>query len=242
MWINKEKKCVELWDSHWYRISDDLYYPSVTSVLQTINKGYGYDDWLKNVGHNADTIVKKAQESGSKIHNAIECFLRGEKILPQAFDENEWVKMCNFANWANDLNIEIIATETELFDHEMQLAGTTDLVCKIDDVMYLIDFKTGNNIYATSHLQVACYVIMWNRQFGMEKGLIKKAGLLHIGAATRKKEGLNAKGIKFEETDLIKYSKLFQHTLAIYNEMFRKKAPLLEYPMELEFKKKGENK
>lgn len=239
MRVNEEKKCVEIFDAHWYKVSDGVYYPSVTSVLQTINKGYGYDDWLKNVGHNAEVIVKKAQESGSKIHNAIEKYLNGEKIIPVLFDEIEWVKMCNFANWANGLNIKVIATETELFDDDMRIAGTADLVCKIDDTIYLIDFKTGNNIYSTSHLQVSCYVEMWNKKHGLHNR-IQKAGLLHIGSATRKKDGLNNKGIKFEETDLIKYSKLFHHTLAIYNEMFRKNPPMLEYPMELEFKK-GEN-
>lgn len=234
MIVNQEKKCVEIFNAHWYKVSDDVYYPSVTNVLQTINKGYGFDEWLKSVGHNANLIVKKAQESGSKIHNAIERFWKDEKITPEFFEEEEWIKMCNFANWANELNIEPIATETELFDDDMKIAGTADLVAKIDNQMFLIDYKSGNNIYTTSHMQTSCYVEMWNKT---HKEKITRAGLLHVGANVKKKDGLNNKGIKFEETDLIKYTRLFHNTLAIYDEMFRKQPPMLEYPMELERRK-----
>ena len=233
MRINKEKKCVELWNEHWYKVNDDLYYPSVTSVLQTLNKGNAYDEWLRNVGWNSKLILEKAQQSGSKIHHAIELYLQDNTITPEGFDETEWVKMCNFDNWFNALDIEVIATENELIDDDMQLAGTCDFVCRINNEVFLIDFKTGNSIHELSHLQTACYVEMWNKK---NKIKIQRAGLLHIGSSTRTQKDLNNKGIKFEETDLIKYSRLFHHTLEIYNEMYRKKPPLLVYPMKI---KKG---
>lgn len=234
MRINKEKKCVELFDAHWYKVNDELYYPSVTSVLNTVGKGSMYEEWLKNVGHNANLIVKKACESGSKIHQNIEMFLQGNTITPEEFDETEWVKMCNFANWFNSLNIEVIATENELIDDDMKLAGTCDFVCKIDGENYLIDFKTGNSIHEVSHMQVACYIEMWNKK---HKDKIAKGGILHVGASNRTQKDLNNKGIKFEATDIEKYTKLFHHTLAIYDEMFRKQPPMLEYPMELKIER-----
>ena len=234
MRVDKEKKCVEIFDAHWYKVDENTYYPSVTSVLQTLNKGAGYDEWLRSVGWNSKLIVEKAQASGSKIHHAIEMFLQDNTITPECFEEQEWIKMCNFANLFNSLNIKVIATENELIDDDMQLAGTCDAVFKIDDTVYLIDFKTGNNIHEISHLQTACYAEMWNKH---NKIKIQKAGILHVGASTRTQKDLNNKGIKFEETDLPKYTKLFHHTLEIYNDMYRKNPPLLVYPMEL--KKKG---
>lgn len=233
MRINKEKKCVEIFNAHWYLSPNGEYYPSVTSVLQTINKGYGYEEWLKSVGHNSKIIVEKAQKSGSKIHDAIERFLLGNKLEPLEFDEDEWVKMCNFANWANGLDLEVIETETELFSENMRIAGTADLVCRINGTVYLIDYKSGNNIYSTSHLQVGAYVGMWNASHEVK---IEKAGLLHVGANVKTQKDLNNKGIKFEETEIEKSQKLFKHTLAIYDEMFRKNPPMLEYPCVLEFK------
>jgi hypothetical protein len=233
MRINKEKKCVEIFNAHWYLAPNGEYYPSVTSVLQTINKGYGYEEWLKSVGHNSKIIVEKAQKSGSKIHDAIERFLLGNKLEPLEFDEDEWVKMCNFANWANNLDLEVIETETELFSENMRIAGTADLVCRINGTVYLIDYKSGNNIYSTSHLQVGAYVGMWNASHEVK---IERAGLLHVGANVKTQKDLNNKGIKFEETEIEKSQKLFKHTLAIYDEMFRKNPPMLEYPCELEFR------
>lgn len=232
MRINKEKRCVEIFNAHWYKVGDE-YYPSVTSVLQCISKGYGYDEWQKSVGHNADIIVKKAQESGSKLHGAIEKqFLQGLELTPDGFEEQEWIKMCNFANWYNDLNIQAEEVEVEVYSENLKIAGTADLICIINGERWLLDWKTGNNIYSTSHLQVAAYVQMWNALNPDKK--VARGAIVHIGASNRTKKDMNNIGVKCEEVDIAKSTKLFKHTIAIYDGMgFRKNPPMLEYPMTL---------
>lgn len=254
MYINKEKKCVEMFDAHWYKVNDE-YYPSVTSVLQCISKGYGYDEWQKSVGHNADIIVKKAQESGSKLHGAIEKqFLQGLELTPDGFEEHEWIKMCNFANWYNDLGIQAEHVEVEVYSTNLKIAGTADLICKFPAdkklcalleieiptdrnwIRVLIDWKSGNNIYSTSHLQVAAYVQMWNALNPDEK--VDGGAIVHIGATTKTKKDYSNVGVKFEPVNIPKSTKLFKYTMGIYDGMgFRKNPPMLEYPMTLKINK-----
>lgn len=228
---NKEKKCIEIFHQHWYKIEDE-YYPSVTSVLQCINKGQGYDEWLKAVGHNAEIITRKAQESGSKLHHSIELLLKGHLLEPHDYDEKEWIKLCNFVNWWDGLEIEPIAIEEEVYSKKLKIAGTADLICKIENEYWVLDFKTGNNVYSTSGLQVAAYSNMYNAMQSDIK--ITKCGIVHIGALNKTKKDLSNKGVKVVEHDLAKNTKLFLNTLEIYNNLdFRTNPPQVEYPMEL---------
>lgn len=235
MYINKEKKCVEMFNAHWYAIGDE-FYPSVTSVLQVISKGYGFDEWQKSVGHNADTIVKKAQDSGSKLHGAIEKqFLQGLELTPEGFEEHEWIKLYNFTNWYNDLGIIAEEIEVEVYSKNLKIAGTADLICIINGERWLLDWKTGNNIYSTSHLQIAAYVNMWNALRPDKK--VARGAIVHIGASNKTKKDMNNIGVKFDEVDIPKSTKLFKNTLSIYDGMgFRKNPPMVEYPMSLQIK------
>lgn len=255
MYINKEKKCVEMFDAHWYRVGDE-FFPSVSAVLETLYKGKGFDAFLMSNGVQAKTIAEDAARSGSKIHSAIEQFLKGQTITPyftyegKEFNECEWIKMCNFVNWYNDLEIEAEEIETEVYSEKIKIAGTIDLVCKMKAnkelckllnidmptdrnwVRVLLDWKSGNNIYATGDLQVGGgYFNMWNAQ--NPDRLADGAAIVHVGATNKTKKDYNNVGVRFSPIDTKKATKLFRHTLAIYDEMFRKNPPMLIYPMEL---------
>ena len=47
-------------DRRVYKKEEGVYYPSVTTVLQYMPKNKFFDNWLKDVGHNADLIMRKA--------------------------------------------------------------------------------------------------------------------------------------------------------------------------------------
>lgn len=237
MRINKEKCCVEIFNSHFYKVGDE-WYPSVTSVLQTINKGYGYNEWLKSVGHNADIILKKAQESGSKIHAAVESLILGDSLNAMDFEEQEWIKLCDFSNWYKDLDIVTEFTELEVYSKELKIAGTLDWIGLINGERWILDFKSGNNIYPISGQQIGIYAPMFNKLYPDKP--IQRGGVLHIGAKTKIKKDLNNKGVQLVEHDLNKNHKLFLNTLELFNEYFRTKAPMLEYPMTLDLKIESE--
>ena len=56
------------------------YYPSVTNILQFMPKNKYFENWLKDVGHNADIIARRAAEEGTQVHDAAERYLKGEKL------------------------------------------------------------------------------------------------------------------------------------------------------------------
>lgn len=74
-----ESKQINFLDTRYYH-RNDSYYPSVTYILQYFPKGKFFEEWIKNVGHNSEIIAHKAAEEGTQVHEAIEQYLKGEKL------------------------------------------------------------------------------------------------------------------------------------------------------------------
>lgn len=77
--VDHESKQVNFLDNRFYNRNGE-YYPSVTSILQYFPKGKFFENWLKDVGHNADVIAKKSADEGTQTHSLIEKYLTGEQI------------------------------------------------------------------------------------------------------------------------------------------------------------------
>ena len=71
---------ITLQDSRFYQRDPETYYPSVTTVLSYFPKGRFFEVWLKEVGMNADIIMRKAGDEGTQVHNAIERYLEGKQV------------------------------------------------------------------------------------------------------------------------------------------------------------------
>ena len=74
--ISEDATQITLPDARYYR-RNGKYYPSVTYVLSYYPKGKFFENWLKDVSHNSDIIVRRASEEGTAVHDAIERFLDG---------------------------------------------------------------------------------------------------------------------------------------------------------------------
>ena len=71
---------ITLQDSRFYQRKEGIFYPSVTTVLSYYPKDKFFETWLKEVGSNADVIMRRAGEEGTQVHTAIEAYLKGEEV------------------------------------------------------------------------------------------------------------------------------------------------------------------
>ena len=67
-----ELKQINFLDRRVYQRSEGVYYPSVTSILQHMPKNKFFESWIKDVGHNADIIMRRAGDEGTQTHSLIE--------------------------------------------------------------------------------------------------------------------------------------------------------------------------
>lgn len=223
IFIHEKLNKIDILDERFYQVGD-VYYPSVTTVLQCYPKGYWYDAWLKDVGRNADNIRNDAAEKGSNVHNAIEGILLGREVVfivngkPQ-YTLEEWQMICRFMEFHAGYIApgEQVAAETQLFSESLRLGGTCDMVVRINGEVWLIDFKTSNGLYKTNELQLAVYKEMWDEKNSPK---IDRYGVLWLNAATRTVKEFQGIGWQLKEfTPLHDHNlRLFHHTRALWDE------------------------
>ena len=244
---------ISFYEEHWYDIPGiDHLLKSVSLVLSTIAKGAGFNNWLKDVGHNADLILKQAQENGSRLHKAFEDAIKGKTISCneglEVFPKREWQKFLDWANWYSEIDITPLLLETTVFSVDDDCAGTFDGIFEIKnteggkyDGIWILDWKTGNDIYETSKLQVAAYAKWYNElvdagYFTTPK--VTRAGIVHVGAKIKTKKDLQNIGVKVEEADIEADYPAFKDALALFNRFNPDiKAPVQDFPVEVKLSK-----
>jgi len=202
--ISKDAKQITMPDSRYYRRNGE-YYPSVTYVLGTYPKGKFFEDWLKKVGYSADYVVKKAAEEGTQVHEMCEAFLLGEELTflndngyPK-YHPDVWQMFLRFVDFWEEYNPTLIETEVHLFSDELKVAGTCDMVCEIDGELWIIDFKTSNNLQTTYDLQTAVYGKCYEECYGKTP---HRYGVLWLKSNKRKgsKDKMQGKGWEMYES------------------------------------------
>lgn len=184
-----------------------VFAPSTTYKLSTASPTpYGLTRWRGDVGNKrADEILEEAGEFGTHIHHVIERLIKGEKVLAselRIFKPKQALKALKcvqgFIEWVDEYKPTFLESEYTTWCDEYNFAGTIDLKCKIDQKIYIVDFKTSRSIHNSHKQQISAYGYS-------EK--IDNLALLHLGNTTKK-------GWSFIEVDKERY---FHEFVAISN-------------------------
>jgi hypothetical protein len=213
--ISEDFKMITMPDSRYYRRNGE-YYPSVTYVLSYYPKGVHFENWLKKVGYASEHIIKKAAEEGTQVHEMIEQYLNGNELsflnkhgYPQ-YNPDIWVMFLRFVEFWETYTPKLIETEIHLFSDELKVAGTCDLVCEIEDELWIIDFKTSNQMHTIYDLQTAVYSQCYKECYNKE---VKHSAVLWLKSSKRK---LNKKKMTGKGWEIIKSERSFEENLNIF--------------------------
>ena len=203
--VSDDAKQITMPDSRYYQRNGE-YYPSITYVLGAYPKGKFFEDWLKKVGYASEHIVRKAASQGTETHEMIEDYLNGKELNflsksghPQ-YDTLVWQMFLRFVDFWEEYKPELVETEVHLFSDEIKVAGTCDMLCKIDGELWIIDFKTSNHLQTTYDLQTAVYGKCYEECFGKTPD---RYGVLWLKSSKRgPKEGkIQGKGWEMYESN-----------------------------------------
>jgi hypothetical protein len=164
----KKEEAPKKRNGYYYR--DDKQYVSITKVLgDVLNKPallYWYgreacrialkEPWLneKEVMAQLQMNIKATQARGHYVHKVAE-------TAPQSFDEVTTIPMeyCGYLqalkSWWDMFKPEVIGREVEAFSNKYGYACRVDHISKISGFKWLLDFKTGKDIYKEVGLQLA---------------------------------------------------------------------------------------
>jgi hypothetical protein len=107
----------------------------------------------------------------------------------------------SFVDWKTNNEPKHIAWDLTVFSEKFGYAGTIDYICKIDDQIWLVDFKTSSQVWSEYELQVSAYkqalVEMQGRGEFSNIGDMStaKLAILQVGYAK------NKAGYKWNEVD-----------------------------------------
>lgn len=199
--VDKDKGLVQVTtaDERWYalptkdkntKLPTYRYVPSVTWITGHYPKGLAFYRWLAGKGWDESQALKEAAANkGSMIHRAIELLLNGEQIEhdtklrdpntdeERALTTDEWAALCSFVKWYSAVQPETVGTEMVVVNDEEGYAGTVDYVCRINGVPYIIDFKTGQNVWPEYELQLSAY----KKCIKLEDDVEAKLAILQVG-------------------------------------------------------------
>lgn len=116
-------------------------------------------------------LPKTAADIGTLVHARIESEIRrelGQDVAEVPVPEFEvvdgkkvahpaWNSMQAYYAWREAHEVKVISIEERVYSMELGFAGTADVICYIDDVLTLGDFKTSKAVYPEYRLQVAAY-------------------------------------------------------------------------------------
>ena len=163
----------------WYKVND-VWVPSVTTILSVYPKGQRFDRYLGDSGSYDEAIAKRdaAGDRGTLVHDAIAALLRGGTVeFPPETDPKVPKLVQGWLNWWQSAKPDPIAVEVFLAGDGY--AGTCDFQGWVDGEPWLIDWKTSAGVYTSYHLQTAAYAAAapetkWRR------------GILHLKTSTKR--------------------------------------------------------
>jgi hypothetical protein len=115
-----------------------------------------------------------------------------------------------FVDFWETYNPKLIETEVHLFSDELKIAGTCDLVCEIDDELWIIDFKTSNHLQSVYDLQTAVYSQCYKECYNKEP---KHSAVLWLKSSKRR---LNKDKMVGKGWEIVKSKRSFEENLNIF--------------------------
>lgn len=100
-----------------------------------------------------------AKGRGTTVHSIVEAY-KATTVRLEGIPEEFQGYANAFYKFIDELKPEIIEQEKSVFNEVDKIAGTLDMYAKIGDSYYVLDIKTGKDIYSEVDLQLSAYAHM----------------------------------------------------------------------------------
>jgi hypothetical protein len=158
--------------------------PGVTTITGRFKEAGGLIHWAWQCG--IDGIDYKAEKGaaadvGTMAHGKIDAYIHGLPA-PIYTAPDEQIARADlafdaFLEWATQVGLEVIETETALISVQHRYGGTFDALAKVAGRVVLLDWKSSKRVYSDYIVQLAAY-----RNLLRERGTsVDEAQLLHFG-------------------------------------------------------------
>jgi genome maintenance exonuclease 1 len=99
---------------------------------------------------------KKAGQRGTTVHSIVESWKKTEKKITLLPDDIKPYANA-FYKFVEDNKLELLEHEKTVVSKKHHYAGTLDIIAKKNGDIWILDVKTGKDIYTEAHIQVSAY-------------------------------------------------------------------------------------
>ena len=180
-------------DKHWYNVWEVLSsnkekflgcFPSITTILNAYPHSEQLVKWIAEKGYNeAREHRDQAGKDGTQVHTAIENLLNGAELTEEGFKLEVWNKIHSFAKWHAEYKPEIIRLELPVFSKKLEVPGRVDCIAKLNDQLYVLDWKSSRSIHNSYYLQLSAYATAIEEMTDLK---VDNVGVLQLGNRTKK--------------------------------------------------------
>jgi hypothetical protein len=198
-----------------YKTKDGIIVPSVTTIIGLLNKP-ALVPWANKLGLEGIDVKKyvdKLAEIGTLAHQVIldyfkiqetDFFEYGAEVIDKA--QNSFL---SFLEWAKGKRIKPILIEKEGVSEGWGFGGKFDFYGEVEEILTLIDFKSGSGIYEEMAYQLAAYKTLVEYDFAVPYK-VERAMILRIPRTEDEKFEIKV------WTNLDKQWEIFKRLLEIY--------------------------
>lgn len=129
-----------------YLTPDGNKYPSVTTILSSMNKD-AIQLWRNNIGHaEAQKVTTQASRRGTAVHLLCEKYVANDPDWAKGAMPVNISTFKPIKKYLDDWCDVVYASELQLYSNELKTAGTCDLVARIHGIRTVADFKTSRKL------------------------------------------------------------------------------------------------
>ena len=197
-------------------------YSSTTILSSVLNKGYGFNSWLKLHGNDCDRLMNEAATKGTIIHVCCSVIAGGDDLRTDTklYDKGNTYEITE-AIYKNILAFKkfyienrpvIKAIELSLYSRDIPFAGTVDYILVMPDKngdpkLCIVDIKSGKEYPKSHELQLVSYKLLFDAIYGKEHGTIDEIYCLYLKDTGNYK----LKKYKFNEQEWLSTVHLFHY-------------------------------
>ena len=228
-WTRVEGNQITFLDTRYYHAEinkQQVFRPSVTTILEAYPKDAHFFKWLKENGENADQIRDEAGRKGSNVHHLTELYDQGEEVsilngIAGIYSQEEWKMFERYVDFrARYPQVKILEIEQNYIGKNLDYAGTIDRVIEIDGKTGILDIKTSNAIHDSHWLQQRAYKNLFEEVHNVKIDFIS---ILHLKTSHRtegKGDNIQGYGWKLYIKDESVFDDLqttWEHTQALWH-------------------------
>lgn len=161
-----------------YQLKSGKVIPGVTTIISQ-NLGWNKEalihwGWKEGwEGRNYRDTRREAADAGSIAHHLIDCYVKKRRTdiyerypgaKPKEIAKAKAAYM-NFLVWANSFKVKFLKNEIPVKSQKHQYGGTLDCIAMVGGSLCVVDWKTGERVYADMQIQLAAYGKAWEEMY-----------------------------------------------------------------------------